>query len=94
MGWFGSQDGKKRRSTFEILTGKSTGKIPLGMPRCTIWEGNIRRDLEEICINWFDSAQDMDYCECSTEPLGSINHGVSSLNIFFPSNISFRIFTI
>ena len=43
------------RSTFKMLTGKPTGKIPLGRPRRR-WE-----DLEEMGINadnWVDSAQD------------------------------------
>ena len=47
----------------EILTGKHTGKRPLGRPRRR-WEDNIRMDLEEIGINagnWVDSAQDRDY---------------------------------
>ena len=51
------------RSTFKILTGKPTGKRPLGRPRRS-WEDNIRMDLEEIGIttrNWVDSAQDRDY---------------------------------
>ena len=51
------------RSTFKILTGKPTGKRPLGRPKCR-WEDNIRMDLEEIGINagnWVDSAQDRDY---------------------------------
>ena len=46
------------RSTFKIVTGKPTGKRPLGRPRRR-WEDNIRMDLEEIGINadnWFDSA--------------------------------------
>ena len=50
-------------SAFKILTGKPTGKRPLGRPRSR-WEDNIRIDIEEICINagkWVDSAQDMDY---------------------------------
>ena len=45
------------RSTFKILTGKPTGKRPLGGPRRR-WEDNIRIDLEEIGINagnWVDS---------------------------------------
>ena len=33
------------RSTFKILTGKPTGKRPLGRPTRK-WEGNIRMDLE------------------------------------------------
>ena len=51
------------RSAFKILTGKPTGKRPLGRPRCR-WEDNIRMDIEEIGINsgnWVDSAQDKDY---------------------------------
>ena len=33
------------RSTFQILTGKPTGKRPLGWPRRR-WEDNIRMDLK------------------------------------------------
>ena len=47
---------------FKILTGKPTGKRPLGRPRRR-WEDNIRMDLEEIHINagnWVNSAQDRD----------------------------------
>ena len=50
-------------SGFKILTGKPTGKRPLGRPRRR-WENNIRMDLEEIGINtrnWIDSAQDRDW---------------------------------
>ena len=46
-----------------MLTGKPTGKRPLGRARRR-WEGNIRMDLKEIGINasnWVDSAQDKDY---------------------------------
>ena len=52
------------RSDLTILTGKSTGKRPLGRPRRR-WEDNIRMDLEEIGVNagnWVDSSQDRDYC--------------------------------
>ena len=51
------------RSAFKILTGKPTGKRPLGRPRRR-WEDNIRIDLTEIDIytrNWVDSAQDRNY---------------------------------
>jgi hypothetical protein len=51
------------RSTFKILTGKTTGMRPLGRPRRR-WENNIRMDLEEICMNagnWVDSFQDRNY---------------------------------
>ena len=37
-------------SAFKMLTGKPTGKRPLGRPRRR-WEDNIRMDLEEIGIN-------------------------------------------
>ena len=53
---------EESRSAFKILTGKPTGKRPLGRPRHR-WD-NIRMDLEEICINagnWVDPAQDRDY---------------------------------
>ena len=45
------------RSAFKILTGKPTGKRPLGKPRHR-WEENIRTGLKEIGINtrnWVDS---------------------------------------
>ena len=51
------------RGTFEILTGKLTGKRHLGRPRCR-WEDNIRMDLKEISINarnWVESGQGRDY---------------------------------
>ena len=54
---------KESRSVFKILTGKATGKRPLGRP-WRIWEDNIRMDLEEISTNarnWVDSAQDRNY---------------------------------
>ena len=49
--------------SLKILTGKPTGKRPLGRPRRR-WEDNIRMNLEEIGINtrnWIDSAHDRDY---------------------------------
>ena len=54
---------EESRSAFKILTGKPTGKRPLGRPRRR-WEDNIRMDLEEIGFNagnWVDSAQDRNY---------------------------------
>ena len=51
------------RSAFKLLTGKPTGKRPLGRSRRR-WEDNIRMDLEGIGINagnWVDSAQDRNY---------------------------------
>ena len=50
---------KEGRSAFKTLTGKPTGKRPLGRPSRR-WEDNIRMDLEEIginAVNWVDSAQ-------------------------------------
>ena len=38
------------RSAFKILTGKPTGRRPLGRLRCT-WEDNIRIDLKETDAN-------------------------------------------
>ena len=51
------------RSAFKMLTGKPTGKGPLGRPRRR-WEDNIRMDLEEIGVNvgnWVESSQDRNY---------------------------------
>ena len=45
--WAGHVAIKVGRSAFKILTGKPTGKRPLGRPRRR-WEDNIRMDLEEI----------------------------------------------
>ena len=62
MGRVFSQMGEGR-GTFKILTGKPTGKRPLGRPRHR-WEDNLSMDLKEIGINmrnWVDSAQDRDY---------------------------------
>ena len=54
---------EKGLRAFKILTGKPTGKRPLGRPRRR-WEDNIRMDLDEIGINvgnWVDSVEDKDY---------------------------------
>jgi hypothetical protein len=51
------------RSAFKIVTGKPTGRRPLGRPRRG-WEDNIRIDLEDIGINmknWVFSARDRNY---------------------------------
>ena len=51
------------RGAFEILTGKPSGKRPLGRPRHR-WEDYVRMDLKEISINtrnWVDSAQYRNY---------------------------------
>ena len=52
-----------RTEFFKMLTGKPTGKTPLGRPRRR-WEDNIRMVLKEIGINtknWVDSAPYWDY---------------------------------
>ena len=49
--WAGHADTMEEdKSAFNILTGKPTGKRPLGRPRRR-WEDNIKVDLEEIGIN-------------------------------------------
>ena len=50
------------RSSFKILSGKPTGKRPLGKSRRR-WMNNIRMNLKEIGIRgiWVDLAQDRDY---------------------------------
>ena len=37
------------RSAFKVLTGKTTGKRPLGRPMRS-WEDNIRRDLKNKSV--------------------------------------------
>ena len=47
-------NGEKSTSVFKILTGKLTGKRPVGRP-VRRWEENIRMNLKEIGIytrNW------------------------------------------
>ena len=51
------------RSAFKILTGKLTGKRPLGRSRPR-WEDNIRIDHKKIDINtrsWVDSTKNRNY---------------------------------
>ena len=65
------------RSALKILTGKPTGKRPLGRPSHR-WEDNIRMNLEEMCINegnWVDSVQDRDYWRAPVN---------AALNLRFP----------
>ena len=50
-------------SAFKILSGKSTGKRPLGRPRRR-WEDNIRMNLKQLGVNtrnWVNSAQNTDF---------------------------------
>ena len=42
--------GRSRQNSFQILTGKPTGKRPLERPR-RAWKDNFRMDLTEIGIN-------------------------------------------
>jgi hypothetical protein len=54
--------GKKKKSAYRILVGKSEEKRPLGKPRRR-WVDNIKMDLREIgwdCMDWIDLAQDRD----------------------------------
>ena len=47
------------RRALKILTGKPTGKRPLGRLKRR-WEDNIRMDLEEVGVNtrnWVDTTQ-------------------------------------
>ena len=68
------------RSAFKILTGKPTGKRPLGRTRRR-WEGNIRMDLEEIGINAVIGLIRLrigiigEPCEWGIESPGSISYG-------------------
>jgi hypothetical protein len=44
----------ERRSVYRVLVGKSEGKRPLGIPRCT-WEDNIKMYLQEVgcgVVDW------------------------------------------
>jgi hypothetical protein len=64
LGWAGHVARMEEgRNSFNILTGKPTGKRPLGRPRRT-WEDKIIMVLEKKGINagnWVDLAQDRDY---------------------------------
>ena len=40
---------EESRSAFKIVTGKPTGKRPLGRPRYR-WKDNIRMDFEEMGV--------------------------------------------
>ena len=41
---------EKCRCAFKMLTGKPTGKRPLGNPSCR-WEDDVRMDVKEICVS-------------------------------------------
>ena len=70
------------RDAFKMITGKPTGKRPLGRPRRR-WEDDIRMDLKEIGVNtrnWIYLVQERNYlshCGCRAEPLGFISYGYS-----------------
>ena len=60
------------RIVFKILTGKPTGKRPLGRPR-RMWEDNIKMNHNKVGVNvrnWAVSVQNRD----------SKSHGVSFLS--------------
>ena len=77
LGWAGHVARMEEgTSAFKILTGKPTGKRPLGRPRRR-WADHIRMDLEEIGINagnWVDSAQDRNYWRALVN--AALNHRV------------------
>ena len=81
LGWAGHVARMEEdRSVFKILTGKPTGKRPLGRPRRR-WEYNIRMDLEEIGINtrnWVYLAHDYlrALMNAELDLRGFISHGV------------------
>jgi hypothetical protein len=53
----------EKRNAYRILVGKPEGKRPLGRPRCTRWEDNIKMDIREIGgggMDWIDLAQNRD----------------------------------
>ena len=61
--WAGHVARTEEGSAFKILTGRPTGKGPLGRPMHR-WEDYIKMHLKEIGINtriWVDLAQDRDY---------------------------------
>ena len=77
--WAGHVAGMETgRSAFRILTGKPTGKRPLGRPWRRSEDKEVRMDLEEIGINagiLVDSVLDRDYWRFLVN---------ASLNLQFP----------
>ena len=71
------------RSTFRILTSKSTRTRPLGRPMRR-WEVNIRMDLKEIGINARNLVDST--FECEIESPAPISHEVSHHLISFLSD--------
>jgi hypothetical protein len=71
---------REERGVYKVLLGKREGKGPLGRPRRK-WEDNITMDLQEVgCrgMDWIGMALERDvagYCECGSEPAGSIKCG-------------------
>jgi len=54
---------KEMRNAYNILVGKSKGKRPLGRPRRSRCEDNIKMDLREAMwegVDWIHPAQDKD----------------------------------
>ena len=57
--WLGYVEWRDGRTSLGMLTGKPTGKRPLGRPRRR-WEDNFRM-IGINAWNWVVSAQDRDY---------------------------------
>jgi hypothetical protein len=52
-----------RRGAYRILVGRPEGRRPLGRPRCSKWENNIKMDLQEVGwggMDWIELAWDRD----------------------------------
>jgi hypothetical protein len=70
------------RGSFKILTGKPTGKRPLGRPRCR-WKDNNRMNLKALDIstkNWINLAQERGYCR-------ALVNAALNLRVTFQHNI-------
>jgi hypothetical protein len=71
---------RERRFANRVLVGKPEGKMPVGRPRHR-WEGNIKRDLQEVgwgSMDWIDLAQNRDRLQApvnGNEPSDSMNCG-------------------
>ena len=70
---------EKYMGAFKMLTGKPTGKRPLGRTK-HIWKDNVRMDLKNEGINtrnWVDSHQDRNYLRALVN--AALNPGVHKL---------------
>ena len=67
----------KGRYGFKMLTGKSTGNRPLGLPKLR-WQDYIRTNIKEICVNMrncIEQVQNRDYWEAIVD--AALNFGVT-----------------